>query len=102
MEAFVVTDTAAQIEPKTEAHTVTLQFDGEAPSSERWPDSAEHDALFAPDAAAFAARVAAANELKFGFIPHNSSPVTARFHVAGLASLLEPAGKHCTAKSSKR
>ena len=103
MEAFVVTDTAAQIEPKSESHTVTLQFDDQSSSTERWPDSAEHDALFAPDGAAFAARIAAAQELRFGFIPHNSSPVVARFYVAGLASLLEPAAKHCRpAKTSKR
>ena len=103
METFVVTDTAAQIEPKSENHTVTLRFDDQPPTTERWPDSAEHDALFAPDGAAFAARIAAARELQFGFIPHNSSPVVARFYVADLAPLLEPAAKHCyPAKTAKR
>ena len=96
MEAFVVTETAAQIEPRTDAHTVVFQFDDQAPATERWPDSSEHDALFAPNGAAFAARVAAAQVMSFRFTPHNAAPVTAEFQVAGLAPLLAPAAKHCT------
>ncbi|HEX6065438.1 MAG TPA: hypothetical protein VFZ04_14505, partial [Longimicrobiales bacterium] len=78
-----------------DAHTVSLRFDGQPPSSEKWPDSADHDALFAPDGAAFAARLAAAREFEFGFVPHNAAPVVARFSVAGLMPLLQPASKHC-------
>ena len=100
-EAFVVTDTAAQIESRTEAHTVRLRFDGQAPSSERWPDSEEHDALFAPDGGALAARLADAEVFEFGFTPHNAPPVVARFSVAGLKPLLEPAGKHCGSQVAK-
>lgn len=95
LETFVVTETAAQIEPRSEAHTVRIRVDGEAPVTERWPDSEEHDALFAPDGAAFAERLAGAEVLEFGFTPHNAAPVVARFSVAGLAALLEPAAKHC-------
>ena len=98
LDAFVVTDTAAAIEPRSEAHTVRLRFDGQSPASERWPDSEEHDALFAPDGAAFAARLAGAEVFEFGFTPHNAAPVVARFSVAGLAPLLEPAKKHCGVK----
>ena len=97
LEAFVVTDTAAQIESRTEAHTVRLRFDGQNPASERWPDSEEHDALFAPDGAALAARLTQAQVFEFGFTPHNAAPVVARFSVAGLAPLLAPAQKHCGA-----
>jgi hypothetical protein len=95
MEAFVVTDTAAQIEARTEAHTVRMRFDGDAISTERWPDSEEHDALFAPDGAALAARLAHARVFEFGFTPHNAAPVVARFSVEGLAPLLAPGEKHC-------
>ena len=95
VEAFVVTETAAQIEPRTDTHSVVFRFDDQAPVSERWPDSAEHDALFAPDGAAFASRVAAAQVMSFRFTPHNAAPVTAEFQVAGLAPLLAPAAKHC-------
>jgi hypothetical protein len=98
LEAFVVTETAAAIEPRSEAHTVRLRFDGQTPVSERWPDSEEHDALFAPDGAAFAARLATAQVFEFGFTPHNANPVVARFSVAGLAPLLDPAKKHCGVK----
>jgi hypothetical protein len=102
MEAFVVTETAAQIEPRTEAHTVTFRFDDQAPVTERWPDSSEHDALFAPDGAAFAARVAAAQVMSFRFTPHNAAAVTAEFQVAGLGALLEPAAKHCSPPRHRR
>ena len=98
LDAFVMTDTAAAIEPRSEAHTVRLRFDGQSPVSERWPDSEEHDALFAPDGAAFAARLANAQVFEFGFTPHNAAPVVARFSVAGLAPLLDPAKKHCGLK----
>ena len=98
LDAFVMTDTAAAIEPRSEAHTVRLRFDGQSPVSERWPDSEEHDALFAPDGATFAARLATAEVFEFGFTPHNAAPVVARFSVAGLTALLEPAKKHCGMK----
>jgi hypothetical protein len=48
-EAFVYTGSALRIEPNTEDHTVSFRFDDEPARTERWPDSAEHDALFAPD-----------------------------------------------------
>ena len=102
MEAFVITDTAAQIESRTEAHTVRLRFDGQNPSSERWPDSEEHDALFAPDGVALVARLATAEVFEFGFTPHNAQPVVARFSVAGLGPLLEPAKKHCAPSAPRR
>ena len=102
IEAFVVTDTAAQIEPRTDAHTVRIGFDDQPPVMERWPDSAEHDALFAPDAAAFATRLASARMLHFGFTPHNAPSVTARFNVSGLAPLLAPAIKDCGWEGHRR
>jgi hypothetical protein len=94
-ETFVFTGSAIRIEPRTEDHTVTFAFDGGGEVTERWPDSAEHDALFAPDGVAFAERVAHAQTMTFGYTPHNAEPVIARFHVAGLAGVLEPAAKEC-------
>ena len=95
METFVVTETAAQIEPKSDAHTVSLRFDDQTPVTERWPDSTEHDALFAPDGADFVSRLATARTFYFRFTPHNAIPVTAEFNVEGLAPLLAPGAKHC-------
>jgi hypothetical protein len=95
-ETFVYTGSALKIEPNTEDHSVSFQFDGETASDEHWPDSAEHDALFAPDGAAFAHRVLAAKSFRFGYTPHNAEPVEAQFHVDGLGPLIDPAAaKDC-------
>jgi hypothetical protein len=95
IDAFVFTQSAARMEPQDNDHTVRIAFDGEAESVERWPDSDEHDALFAPDGAAFVSRLAAARTMKFGFTPHNASPVSTDFNIAGLGAIMEPAAKQC-------
>lgn len=94
-EVFVFTGSALKIEPDTDDHTVSFRFDDEAATTVRWPDSAEHDALFSPDAAGFAARLMHARTLRFGYTPHNASPVEAHFEVSGLPALIEPAAKDC-------
>jgi len=94
-EAFVFTGSALKIEPQTEDHTVSFRFDNEQETTMRWPDSAEHDALFAPDAAAFAQRLIHAHTLRFGYTPHNAEPVEAHFEVSGLDALIEPVAKEC-------
>ena len=94
-EAFVFTGSALKIEPQTEDHTVSFRFDNEQETTMRWPDSAEHDALFAPDAAAFAQRLIHAHTLRFGYTPHNAEPVEAHFEVSGLGALIEPVAKEC-------
>jgi hypothetical protein len=95
IQAFVVTESALKIEAQTEDHTVTFGFDDEPTATEQWPDSEEHDALFAPDGAAFADRVMQASTLRFSYTPHNANPVTVIFNVSGLAPLIEPAAKEC-------
>jgi Type VI secretion system VasI, EvfG, VC_A0118 len=94
-EAFVFTGSALTIEPQTEDHTVSFRFDDEQATTVRWPDSAEHDALFAPDAVEFAQRVMHAQTLRFGYTPHNAAPVEAHFEVSGLTGLIEPVAKEC-------
>jgi hypothetical protein len=94
-EAFVFTDSAAKMELQDEDHTVRVAFDDEPLSTERWPDSQEHDALFARDGAAFARRLLQAHTLQFGFTPHNAAPVVAKFSVTGLGPLMEHATKQC-------
>ena len=73
----------------------TVALDDDAASHERWPDSVEHDALFAPDGASLARRLMTAGTLRFSFTPHNAAPVTAVFNVHGLAEQLKPVAKHC-------
>ena len=95
LEVFVFTNSAAKIEPRTDDHTVRITLDDGPEVSERWPDSADHDALFAPDGAAFARQLIGARTLQFGFTPHNASPVAAHFNVAGLDAALGPAANQC-------
>ena len=94
-EAFVYTGSALRIEPNTEDHTVNFRFDDEPSHPEHWPDSAEHDALFAPDPVAFAHRVMSARTLRFGYTPHNAEPVEAVFEVSGLTDAFAPSAKDC-------
>ena len=94
-DVFVYTDSAARIEEQDENHTVRVAFDGDEGAHERWPDSVEHDALFAPDGKAMAARIQASHQMRFTFSPHNAAPVTATFEVAGLSELLAPIAKRC-------
>jgi hypothetical protein len=94
-EAFVYTGSALKIEPNTEDHSVSFRFDDETAQSEHWPDSAEHDALFAPDGAAFAHRIMTSRSLRFGYTPHNAEPAEAQFRTDGLAELIAPAAKDC-------
>jgi hypothetical protein len=95
MQTFVYTSSALQMEAQDENHSVSIRFDDEPEVTERWADSSDHDALFAPDAAAFARRVASARTLRFGYTPHNAPRAVAEFQVSGLADLLQPAAKQC-------
>lgn len=94
-EVFVFTESAARMEAQDGNHTVRISFDGEPAREERWPDSAEHDALFAPDGEAFARRLARAQRLGFGFTPHNAPPVTVGFTVAGGDEAIATVAKTC-------
>jgi hypothetical protein len=94
-EVFVFTGSALKIEPGTEDHTVTYRVGDEGEHTERWPDSAEHDALFAPDGAAFAQRLLRTSAFRFGYTPHNAAPAVANFSVAGLRELVEPVAREC-------
>jgi Type VI secretion system VasI, EvfG, VC_A0118 len=94
LETFVFTQSAMKIEPQP-GKMVTVSFDEEPARTERWLDSDDHDALFAPDGVAFVQRVARARSLAFGYTPHNSPSVVARFQVNGLHELIVPAAKEC-------
>jgi hypothetical protein len=84
VDAFVFTNSAARIEAEDENHTVKLEFDAQPAAHDRWPDSVEHDALFAPDGTAFVEQLAASQALRFTFAPHNAAPASALFDVRGL------------------
>ena len=94
-EAFVFTQSAARMETQDGNHTVRVAFDAGAGVTERWPDSDDHDALFAPDGTAFARQFAQSHSLRFGFEPHNAPPATANFEVSGISELLRGSAKQC-------
>jgi hypothetical protein len=94
-DVFVFTDSASAIEAGTDDHTVSFAFDDEPPVTMRWPDGAEHNALFAPDGHGLAQRLMQADTFSFSFTPHNAGAVTVRFNTSGLADALKPASKHC-------
>ena len=94
-EVFVYTETPSKMESTDGLHSVRLTFDGAAGSEERWPDSAEHDALFAPDGTALARRISSAHRLRFGFSPHNADPVQVDFELGDAATVMSHVAKTC-------
>ena len=68
-EAFVYTQSAARMEPQDGDHTVQLAFDGAGATSERSPDSAEHDALFARNPQAFTRQMTQSRTLHSAHTP---------------------------------
>jgi len=97
-EAFVYTQSAARMEPQDGDHTVTIGFDEGRTTTERWPDSAEHDALFARNGTDLTRQLAAARTFRFGFTPHNAEPTLATFAVDGLSPLMASAGRQCESR----
>jgi hypothetical protein len=101
-EAFVYIQSAARMEPQDGDHTVQVSFDGAGPASQRWPDSAEHDALFARNAPEFTRQLTQSRTLQFGFTPHNAEPVVATFVLDGLEPLLASSAKLCGWRTEKK
>lgn len=94
-EVFVLTESAAALENTEGTHTVRIGFDGTPYQEEKWLASADYDALFAADAVDAAKRIAAAQGMRFGFTPYNSSPVVARFEVRGFERLIGTIAQAC-------
>src|SRR5688572_10781857 len=98
VEPFVYTQSAARMEPQDGEQPVRGATDDGPEATERWPDSDEHDALFAKDGTAFVHQLTTAQTLRFGFEPHNAPPAVARFDVSGLSELLARSAKQCGSK----
>jgi hypothetical protein len=96
-EAFVVTHTAASIEP-TGQHTVQVGFDDVAPTSEMWEHSVDHDALFAPNGRTIMHQIAGSQRMSFTFTPFNAPPTSVHFSVSGFDDQLKSAARTCGSK----
>jgi hypothetical protein len=94
-QAFVYTQVPPAIELRDDKRTVRVGFDGAADAVERWPGSADHDALFAPDAVSFTRRLAGARTLRFEFTPHNGPPASIEFDVHGFETHLASLARTC-------
>jgi hypothetical protein len=94
-QAFVYTQVPPAIELRDDRRTVHVNFDGADDAVERWPGSADHDALFAPDAIGFARKLASARSLRFGFTPHNGPPASIEFDVHGFETHLASLARTC-------
>jgi hypothetical protein len=90
LDVFMYMESAAQIEPQDEKHTVRLIVDDEPEVIGRWQDSDEHDALFVPEPKPFLARLATARVVRIGYRPHNAAPVLAEFEVQGFNEIFTP------------
>src|SRR2546422_1266686 len=99
-EVMVLPDSAASIEPN-DRHTVRVGFDGGADAQQLWFGSDDHQALFAPDGAAFANQIATARTMRFGFTPYNAKPVVIEFDVRGFDDLIGLGAKTCAAKPAR-
>jgi hypothetical protein len=93
-DVFVAIGTSASIEGG-DTHTVTVQFDDEAPTKQAWPGSASYQELFAPDGVAVARRLAQTRTLRFTFTPFRARPVTAEFNVQGFARHVKDVARTC-------
>jgi len=102
-EVFVVLHSAASIENAGDTHAVKISLDGEPDVEQRWLDSTDMQALFAPDGKALADRLVASRRLRFSFKPFNHAPATVEFDVHGFDEPLAAMSKTCApASKSKR
>jgi hypothetical protein len=74
---------------------VRIRIDDQPPIQQRWTESTDQEALFAPSPKEFARLVANADSLMFEFTPFQSSPATAHFNVSGLNNLLDNVATPC-------
>ena len=94
--AYMVTGMSASVESgDLEGHTVRVRFDDSPAQRQRWTESTDNEALFAPRAIEFAKSVASAKMLRLEFTPFNASPVIATFEVAGFNEHIGKVGAAC-------
>ena len=85
-QVYVITGMASSIETSDdlEAHTVRVRIDDRAAERQRWTDSTDDKALFAPSPLQLARDLTKAKTLRLEFTPFQASPATVIFDVTGL------------------
>ena len=94
-EVFVITRWAASVEPEIEGHSVGVAFNEGSATVERWSDSVDKQALFAPDGVVLVRQIAGSHTMRFGFTPYNASPVVVEFDVRGFDKLIGSVARVC-------
>jgi Type VI secretion system VasI, EvfG, VC_A0118 len=94
-EVFILTRSAASVEGNSGEHTVQVKLDDDPETTEKWEDSADHEALFAPDGAIMARQLVDARNLSFRFTPFNAAPASVHFSVNGPDSILRSVAGKC-------
>ena len=90
-DAYVKTFSAAQVElGHTDSAAVRIRWDDDPAISQRWSESTDSKAFFAPNGVTFTRRLARASRLRFEFTPFNASPVVIDFDTSGLPHMLAP------------
>ena len=74
---------------------VGLSFDGAPASRERWRESSDREALFAPEALRLARAIAKAQTLRVEFTPVDAPVVTVAFNVAGFDEHIATLASDC-------
>jgi hypothetical protein len=101
-QVFVVLRSSPSIEDSDNTHTVRIGLDDQPDVEQRWLDSSNMQALFAPDGKAFAARMGTARRLRFGFTPFNAPPTAVEFDVHGFEGPLAAMSKTCAPAAKRR
>jgi hypothetical protein len=100
-EVFIVTHSAASVEGNSGEHTVQVKLDDDPETTEKWEDSADHEALFAPDGAIMARQLVEARSLSFRFTPFNAAPASVHFSVNGSDSILRSVAGKCAGPAGR-
>ncbi len=78
-----------------DASDVRVRLDSARVEEQRWDESTDNQALFAPNAIRFARRLVKAQKLTFQFTPFNSSPAIVTFDLAGADTLIPKVATLC-------
>lgn len=98
VEVYTITGIPAAEELPDRRATATVRFGKEKPVEMLLDRSAEGDALFWPDAAANAERIAHAGRLVFQFSPKGFEPVVLEFDLRGIEDVYPQLAEACTKK----
>jgi type VI secretion system protein VasI len=95
-DVYIVTGMAASVERgDLDGHSVRVRFDDAPAQRQRWSESTDKEALFAPNAVQMARNIAKAKTVRLEFTPFNASPAIAAFDVSGFQQHLGKVSAAC-------